>query len=837
MKKSLFFTVCLMTLGVGLIHAQTKPGAYVDENGILRWADDNREVCEFGVHYALPFSTAYRSFSELNLSHDKGIEDDVYHIARLGLNAYRIHVWDSEISDTLGNVVENDHLRLLDYTLKQMKDRGFKMVLTPLNFYGTWEKEYGFGQKYGKRNSFTSEAVKATEKYLFQFMNHVNRYTGIAYKEDPDIIAFELYNEPGHPGHTDAEATRYVNRLVKAVRRSGCNKPLFYCVSVAPLLRKALLEADIQGGSSQWYPVSHSAGFEFKGNLLTHVDRWPKDSITDDVKAKNKALMAYEIDAADNGYSYTYPMMARVLRSTGFQFASMFSYDPLGIGYANVEYRTHFMNMAYTPQKALGLMIAGEVFHRIPLGTQFGLFPADTMFDVFNLSHSQNLAEMVSQEKFLYTNTTTTMPPQSARLKKIAGYGSSPVVRYNGRGIYFLDKLENGIWRLEVMPDATWVDNPFGSPSLDKEMAAIVWNTWPMTIYLPDLGSEYRMIGINQGNLKEQTAMDKQISVYPGTYLLVRKGIESKWLPDDKWGNITLKEFVAPSATTNTYMLHQPVEETTKGKPCTIDIEVISAREPDNVWLSVYTYAPGRSRPIAFEKTSRYGYSASIPGELLEKEDMLDYQISVDTDGKYRTYPENATGYFINFSNTRMYTLRIVEQKAPVCLLDVENDRGHMRRSHRQYRYIFHQSLLPHKSGLELGTDNLIYTSFYFKDKIAGRLTDVATKKHLTLRGYALNDQPVNTWVTLQLNNGLEYGTNIVLSKGQLKYEIPLDQFEQIRIIGPGEKGQVFVEPFAGEGRQAFEFQEAETIKFIVLPRGNTGQFPARVVVEYAMLE
>ena len=37
------------------------------------------------------------------------------HLARLGLDAYRIHVWDREVSDREGNLVENEHLDLLDY--------------------------------------------------------------------------------------------------------------------------------------------------------------------------------------------------------------------------------------------------------------------------------------------------------------------------------------------------------------------------------------------------------------------------------------------------------------------------------------------------------------------------------------------------------------------------------------------------------------------------------------------------------------------------------------------------------------------------------------------------
>lgn len=837
MKKTILLFTAFLFFSLGLLQAQNKPNTYVDKKGILRWSANNKEVNEFGVHYALPFSSAYQGFKQLGLSFEKGIEDDIYHLARLGLNAYRIHLWDSEISDLSGNLVENNHLRLLDYTLKQMKERGFKMVLTPLTYYGTREEKAGFGQKYGKKYSFTPEAIEATENYLYQLMNHVNQYTGTAYKDDPDIIAFELYNEPEHPGQTVDQVTPYINRLVDVVRRSGCQKPLFYCMSIAPHLRKGFLDANIQGGSAQWYSVSHNAGFEFKGNLLTHVDCWPKDTLTNDIKVKNKALLAYEVDAADNGYSYTYPMMSRSMRTAGFQFAAMFSYDPLGIGYSNWEYRTHFMNMAYTPKKALGLKIAGEIFHKIPREKKFNIFPADTIFDVFRVSHALDLAEMVDEEKFMYTNTTQSMPPNMAKLKEIAGYGSSPIVKYDGRGIYLLDKLQNGIWRLEVMPDATWVGNPFGNPSLDKEMSAIVWNTYPMTIDLQDLGTDFNMIGINEGNILKQMASDKQISVSPGTYLLVKKGINSKWKPDDKWKNIILKEFIAPQATTQCYMLYQPVEEITKGKSHVIEIEIISTEEPKEVKLLLNTLAPERLHPIEFKKTSRYGYAASIPDSILQVEDFLNYQIAVIYKGEQIIYPENVSGNFVNFMNARMYAIRIVDVKAPVCLLDVEHDKEQMRRAHRHYRYIFRPSLLPAKSGLELGTDNLIYTSLYIKDKIIGRKADMRLKKQLKLRAYALSDQLVKIWVVLQAENGLEYGTTINLSKDQLNYDIPVHKLQQVRITGPGEKGFVYINPFEGEGKKPFCIEEAETIKIAVLPNDNQGSVPARVIVEYVTLD
>ena len=628
MKAYILLILSVLWLNVGVVNAQKRADTYVDEKGTLRWSFDNREVNEFGVNYTLPFSYAYWAFKQLNLSHEKAVDEDVYHLTRLGLKTYRIHVWDTEISDTLGNLLDNEHLRLLDYTLKKMKERGFKIILTPIAFWDGMPdngKELpGFSHKFGKNNSYSNPAaIEAAENYLFQFMSHVNRYTGVAYKEDPDIIAFEISNEPEHPKETSEETTLYINRLVSAIRKTGCQKPLFYCMSIAPRLLPAFLDADVQGGSVQWYPYSHNGAFQLRGNLLTHVNKWPKDSITEKIKSRNKAVIAYEIDAADNGYAYTYPLMARELRKAKVQFATMFSYDPLGIAYSNSEYRTHFVNLAYAPQKALGLKIAGEVFRRMPMGKTYETYSSDTVFDVFKVSNEEDLAEMCTEEKYMYSNNTNTMPLALDKLKEISGYGSSPIVKYNGKGAYFLDKLEKGVWRLEVMPDAIWVADPFSHPTLNKEVSAIVWNTRCMTVMLPDLGKDYALQGINDGNSVQAFAHNGQVLISPGTYLLIKQNHKSRWKPEDKWKDITLKEFVAPTATDNCYLLHQPPGEVTKGKSYSIDVEVISARKPESVKLIITTSAPKQLPSIDFKETSRYGYTALIPAELLHDENCI----------------------------------------------------------------------------------------------------------------------------------------------------------------------------------------------------------------------
>ena len=123
----------------------------------------------------------------------------------------------------------------------------------------------------------------------------------------------------------------------------------------------------------------------------------------------------------------------------------------------NTEYQTHYLNVAYTPNKAIGLMIAAEVAQKVGRGESFGSYPADTLFNDFRVSYVQDLSELNDGEKFYYSNTTQTRPKDVSQLRAIAGCGKSPVVNYEGTGVYWLDRLEEGVWRLEVMPDAVQV--------------------------------------------------------------------------------------------------------------------------------------------------------------------------------------------------------------------------------------------------------------------------------------------------------------------------------------------------------------------------------------------
>ncbi len=69
--------------------SQKGKDVYVDKEGVMRWGDTKQEVYGFGVNYTAPFAHAYRSAGKLGVDLEKAIEQDVYHFARLGLDAFR----------------------------------------------------------------------------------------------------------------------------------------------------------------------------------------------------------------------------------------------------------------------------------------------------------------------------------------------------------------------------------------------------------------------------------------------------------------------------------------------------------------------------------------------------------------------------------------------------------------------------------------------------------------------------------------------------------------------------------------------------------------------------
>jgi hypothetical protein len=680
MKKILSVVIGVL-FAIGSL-AQKSPSVYVDKNGTMRWSGTNQEASFFGVNYTMPFAHAYRAAGYLGIDRKKAIDEDVYHFARLGFNAFRIHIWDVEITDARGNLVENDHLDLLDYLISKLRERNIYTVITAQTNFGNGYPERnqatgGFSYNYDKCNVHVSpEAVAAQWNYLAALARHVNPYTGKAYKDEPGIVGFEINNEPCHPG-SPAETRAYINSMLDVLQQAGNRKPVFYNVSHNLQQEEAYFSTNIQGTTYQWYPTGLVAGHMRKGNFLLSVDQYPIP-FSKIRGFSQKARLVYEFDPADLLYSYMYPAMVRSFRSAGFQWITQFAYDPMELARVNTEYQTHYLNLAYTPGKAISMKIAAEAAFSLPRNKSFGVYPADTVFGNFRVSYKQDLSELNSPDKFYYSNSTQTVPVDALRLKSVAGVGSSPVVGYEGTGAYFIDKLEDGIWRLEVMPDVVRASDPFAKPSLNKDVGRIYRRAWDMALSLPDLGKSFSITGINLGNpTRGRTGNGIIRSLMPGVYLLQKEGIVpgKTWQGETVWGTIRLNEFVAPRVSDkNLTVYHEPAKIISAGEALKIKAIIAGFQFPDSVLVypdNVSFWSP-QNPYYKMKRTGGYNYQVVIPADNI-KEISFKYNIVVFSSDQKQTFPANESGSPLDWDYTgdQFYTTQVLDKQKPIVLFSV----------------------------------------------------------------------------------------------------------------------------------------------------------------------
>ena len=654
---------------------------FKDNDGRLKWTKDKTEAFFWGVNYSAAFAHGYRQILRNGAEHKRVIEKDAYHLSRMGVNAFRIHIWDCEISDVTGNLLNNEHLNLLDYTIHQFQQRGIHVILTGMAYWGNGYPEVndpnapGFSTKYSKRELFIDPvAIAAQERYLKQLVTHVNPYTGKSYKDDPMIIAVEINNEPGNSG--DKETTNFVKKMVTAVRSTGFKKPVFYNATHPIGLLESYVKGGADGHTFQWYPSGLVFNRERPGTFLPHVDIYDMPFKDEKYFAK-QARIVYEFDAADIGRSYLYPPMAISWKEAGMQWVTMFAYDPEPIASANTEYQTHFLSLIYSPQKALGFKIAGELFRnpqfkrdRVNEKSPF------EMNDVI-IGYEKDLSVLATDQSFFYTNNTDAQPKNPATLQFIAGYGSSPVVSYNGRGAYFLDKISDGTWRLEVYPDAIWVRDPFSRATPHIENVMIRYNEYPMTVLLPGLGSSFFVTGVNDGNRYTTTAANGQFNITPGAYILSVKPFDEN-LRQTKISRISANEFNSPKENKENeqFFLHEPQKMIIEGQPVHVNVEIVSPKQVKQLTLQMSGGFRGGFRPVSIpmDKKDGYKYSAII-NDTLVRAGTLNYVVRVEyLSGKEMIYPGAVEGPANrwDYYNPESYSVLVLPEKTGIELYSAE---------------------------------------------------------------------------------------------------------------------------------------------------------------------
>jgi hypothetical protein len=774
---------------------------FVDEHGVLRWRTSGDEVALFGVNYTTPFAYAYRAHQRLGLSLKKAIDMDVAHMARLDLDAFRVHVWDREISDTSGNLLQNEHLDLFDYLLARLASRGIKTIITPIAWWGTgWpepdEQTPGFSGRYSKQELMTSQrAREAQRKYLRQFVAHVNPYTKLSYLEDPSVIAVEIINEPNHPDD-DRQTTEYINEMAGVLRDAGLKKPIFFNISENWSDRQALAvaRAEIDGVSFQWYPTSLVHGRALTGNYLPNVTRYaiPEAGIQG---LDRKAKMVYEFDAADVGGSYMYPAMARSFRAAGMQFAAMFSYDPVQIAWSNTEYPTHFVNLLYAPSKAISLMIAADAFRHIPRLKTFGDYPDNDSFQDFRVSYEEDLSEMNSATAFLYSNNTRTVPKDPRSLVRVAGVGKSAVVRYDGTGAYFLDRVGKGIWRLEVYPDVLWIRDPFEAPGMVRQAARLFWNERKIRIDLPDLGGTYAIRALNREGGTSKGRLLSEHLIRPGSYIVTSAAADRDEAERVSAPEGFLEDLYRPPAPTPGSIVNRSPEFALDATSPQFTFMIASEDSIESAALFTRRLGwRGFSRQ-ELKPVGGFAY-AVVDSPAAVQSGRIEYCVAVKTAKGTHTYPEGVKGMpsTWDFPGTRTWSMRVMSAGDPVMLLDAFRDRNKLVFSHGgrslRYRRDFRNGptgegesvsigvRFPGEEGVPFGMQANVGEALRPVSSMLGQYRSIVLTAR-TLTG-ALKDTSCVLGLNLMLSDGTCYGTRVRISGNWVEHRISLSAFQPV---------------------------------------------------------
>ncbi len=189
-----------------------KPPFYVKDSIIYDQKD--RIVRLWGVNYLAPFNHNFVNIEESGIDHFATIDKDIEHFKLMGIDFIRIHLYDREITDALGNLINNKQLKVFDYLIEKANQNGIFVMITAVGWWNTiinevnmrrgyayWDltqqSNFGFSNYFAKHAIlWHPQAIDCQKNYLNSLFSHPNAYSGKRLCDYNNIVAVELTNEP-----------------------------------------------------------------------------------------------------------------------------------------------------------------------------------------------------------------------------------------------------------------------------------------------------------------------------------------------------------------------------------------------------------------------------------------------------------------------------------------------------------------------------------------------------------------------------------------------------------------------------------------------------------------
>lgn len=553
------------------------PKPDTDASSLIK-TPDGRELCAFGVNFQTPLSWEanrlakvgiHKTTEDLNRVTDNNIDD----VVLMGAGQLRCHLTPADFTDAKGNLVESVYLDALDYMVFRAGQKGLYVSFAFLNHMG----QKGPGSEWTGKGAPTwihdPEVVSCTRNYIGQLLEHQNKYSGKCYKDMPNLAYWELINEPlmysyaeikttdyynlfkawlSENGKADSQANyaeyrtclvkSYIDGMYDTIRSKGDRHPVCWGLNWHRYRRE---NADIFAGVAASkaeivafcnYPGQDYVSQDYWNNSYNFTDRSFADWFNKYYKDVNgygwaiskefssKAKVAYEFETFFNQAAYVYPIQALYFRALDAQAASMWTYTFNEI--APYFGGSHFLNLRCTPAKAASFIVASQIFRNT--STSHNISVADEMIgDGWCISKSHNAAVYCDSDTYCHSGPTedgwSGINPSNS-VKKVRGIGNSPIVKYTGSGIYFLDETDEGLV-IRLMPDVEVLGDQFKGSDYRSVVTKLIsdrenqltialkkWKDADCTLYDVSGDSKVRL-GEVHGTL----------SLKPGKYLLQLK--------------------------------------------------------------------------------------------------------------------------------------------------------------------------------------------------------------------------------------------------------------------------------------------------------------------------
>jgi hypothetical protein len=377
------------------------------------------------------------------------------------------------------------------------------------------------------------------------------------------------------------------------------------------------------------------------------------------------------------------------------------------------------------------------------------------------------------------------------------------------------------------MPYPIIIDNVFGSNSLEKKIAKILWRERNMKLQLKDLGTEFNIFPLNEENRYHTEVKDGAFNIYPGVYIISKED-KLKWSHKDKLGNLKMGEFQAPAnSLSDMYFSHKMPELGIVEEALVFEVQ-FAAPEPG--WEIAIKPTVGRSSfAFRMEEVRPFTYQVEVNRGLM-REAFMNYYFQAFRDDEIINFPANNSQkiYPWEFNPKTHYTLKIFKKEQPIILFDAIRDWSKLSRSRWFPFQQLEHTAYPGEAEFQQPIDRLFspdaenlngpaiyeFSSKHYLNPIIGPIRDhLSDKQAIVFKGRALHQDQEALQVALVMRDGAAFGATIQLTQEIEEHRILLSDLQPIQhTILPKPYPTFMPHYYNSDVEPAFDLSEVEAL-------------------------